>query len=366
MCKRFQCSRREVCGHPREERYFVRVCACCGGVHLKGVRHGRFKQCSGCMQVHYCSVRCQELDWAEHSRWCTQKNKSKSAAAVFAQGGGVVNLTHLFVADNMEESARAAAEAAYYIPHATGPPHLRPHPAPAPATGGAGAEPGAKPATGGAAFAAKHGGTAAPTIAFLESDLGMPRATHAEGHHVFPEGMPEGQTTMMDIEALLPENIIFMERSRQMHERILNEPRLRIWLPRALHIHQHIVKVVRALLSWRSSLLFKVGIAVDVHHRFHTAHYAYMKPLSHLRDGVRYEGMHVVYIHKTRSTIAMAEHMAINNLLDCKEFQSKIANKKTDLDTHIPGDESDDDRYDAVGPHYLYIAWGEPGPCNRK
>ena len=240
------------------------------------------------------------------------------------------------------------------------------HPALAPATGGAGAEPGAKPATGGAAFAAKHGGTAAPTIAFLESDLGMPRATHAEGHHVFPEGMPEGQTTMMDIEALLPENIIFMERSRQMHERILNEPRLRIWLPHGLHIHQHIVKVVRALLSWRSSLRFKVGIAVDVHHRFHTAHYAYMKPLSHLRDGVRYEGMHVVYIHKTRSTIAMAEHMAINNLLDCKEFQSKIANKKTDLDTHIPGDESDDDRYDAVGPHYLYIAWGEPGPCNRK
>jgi len=228
------------------------------------------------------------------------------------------------------------------------------HPAPAPATGGAGAEAGAKPATGGAGLVNALG---------VDSDAAP---THAEDHHVLPGGMPEGQTTMMDIEALLPDNIVFMERSRQMHERILNEPRLRIWLPHALHIHQHIVKVVRALLSWRSSLRFKVGIAVDVHHRFHTAHYAYMKPQSHLRDGVRYEGMHVVYVHKTRSTIAMAEHMAINNLLDCKEFQSKIANKKTDLDTHIPGHESDDDRYDAVGPHYMYIAWGEPGPCNRK
>ena len=178
--------------------------------------------------------------------------------------------------------------------------------------------------------------------------------------------MPEGQTTMSDIEARLPRNIIFMDRSPQMHKAILEDARLRIWLPRNLNIHQHVVQVVHALLSWRSSLRFKIGITVDVLYRFNTADYAYVKPHSHLRDGVRYEGMHVVYVHKTRSTIAMAEHMAINNLLDCKEFQSKIANKKTVLDTHIPGDESDDDRYDAVGPHYLYIAWGEPGPCNRK
>lgn len=178
-------------------------------------------------------------------------------------------------------------------------------------------------------------------------------------------GQPEGQTTMRDIEARLPSNITFMDRSPQMHKAILEDPRLRIWLPRNQNIHQHVVEVVQALLSWRSSLRFKIGITIDVVYRFNTPDYAYVRPHSHLRDGVLYEGMHVVYIHQTRSTIAMAEHFLINHLR--KLFKSKIANKKVDLDNNGQNnDGSDDERYDAVGPHYLYIAWGEPGPCHRK
>ena len=61
----------------------------------------------------------------------------------------------------------------------------------------------------------------------------------------------------------------------------------------------------------------------------------------------------------------MAEHLIINHLRNL--FESKIANKKVDLDTNGQNnDGSDDERYDAVGPQYLYIAWGEPEPCHRN
>ena len=195
--------------------------------------------------------------------------------------------------------------------------------------------------------------------------LKMPPAEAYVPGKVFSTSIPEGQTTRRDIEARLPSNITFMDRSQQMHKAILEDPQLRIWLPRNNNIHQHVVEVVHALLSWRSSLRFKIGITVDVVYRFNTADYAYVRPHSHLRDGVLYEGMHVVYIHQTRSTIAIAEHLIINSLRNL--FKSKIANKKVDMDTNGQNnDGSDDERYDAVGPHYLYIAWGEPGPCHRK
>ena len=190
----------------------------------------------------------------------------------------------------------------------------------------------------------------------------QPKSDLTAEDQLFPAGMPEGQTTVRAVEARLSEHVNNMERSRPMHERILEEPRLRIWLPlntKSNFVLQHVVAVVRALLVWRPSLMFKVGIAVDAYHRFHTADYAYMTPLSQLRDGVRYEGMHVVYIHPTRSVIAMLEHCAMNHFLELPEFKSHCANKKRDMDTHIAGDESDDDRYDAVGPHSVYIVWGE-------
>jgi len=177
--------------------------------------------------------------------------------------------------------------------------------------------------------------------------------------------MPAGQTTLRDIEARLPDQIKFMQRSSQMNKAILEDPLMRIWLPEDNNIHEHVFVVVRALLSWRSSLRFKIGISIDAVFRFSKASYAYLKPGSKLSDGVRYEGMHVVWVHQTRSTIAMAEHLLINILLH--SFGSKIANKKKDMDINQQNkDGSDDERYDAPGPHYLYIAWGEPGPCNRK
>ena len=111
--------------------------------------------------------------------------------------------------------------------------------------------------------------------------------------------------------------------------------------------------------------MFKVGMTVDPLHRFNTASYAYSKPESHLRDGVRYEGMHVVYIHEARKVIATSEHFMMNHFLENLEFESHCANQKRNLDTSFVNDDSDEERYDAKGPHSLYIAWGARGAYHR-
>ena len=152
-----------------------------------------------------------------------------------------------------------------------------------------------------------------------------------------------------------------------MLQQILKDPSVRIWLPTKYNdMQQHVVEVVDSLLLARPSLRFKVGIAVCALSRYWHSGYGYCLPESHLRDGVRYEGMHVVWMHQTRMVVAMAEHCLENYFLVTPMYQHKCANVKSDIDDHVPGDESDDERPTAPGPHTLYISWGEPGPKYRK
>ena len=86
--------------------------------------------------------------------------------------------------------------------------------------------------------------------------------------------MPEGQTTLDAVEATMTEIVKDMERTRPMCVQILEDPSLRIWIPARKQdnfVFQHIVYVVRALLSWRPSLMFKVVsrlICFSMHVRF--------------------------------------------------------------------------------------------------
>ena len=180
--------------------------------------------------------------------------------------------------------------------------------------------------------------------------------------------MPEGQTTLDAVEAAMPEIVKDMERTRPMCVQILEDPSLRIWLPaqkQETFIFQHIVSVVRALLSWRPCIKFKVGLTIDPAFRFGTPTYAYSNAKTHLRDGVIYEGMHVVLIKESRKEIALAEHLMMNHFLNNAEFDKHCANKKLNVDTSFGNDDSDDERFDAKGPYALYISWGSPGPYHR-
>ena len=180
--------------------------------------------------------------------------------------------------------------------------------------------------------------------------------------------MPEGQTTLDAVEATMTEIVKDMERTRPMCLQILEDPSLRIWLPaqkQETFIFQHIVSVVRALLSWRPCIKFKVGLTIDPAFRFGTPTYAYSNAKTHLRDGVIYEGMHVVLIKESRKEIALAEHLMMNYFLNNAEFDKHCANKKLNKDTSFENDDSDDERFDAKGPYALYISWGSPGPYHR-
>ena len=39
---------------------------CCNTCHISG----KFKKCSGCEKVYYCSKECQRQDWKEHKKTC--------------------------------------------------------------------------------------------------------------------------------------------------------------------------------------------------------------------------------------------------------------------------------------------------------
>ena len=163
------------------------------------------------------------------------------------------------------------------------------------------------------------------------------------------------------------EKVICMERTKDLLERILRDGCVRIWLPTNPRlIHDHVVNVVNCLLQGNPCRLFKLGIAVDPPHRFNDASYAYCRPETQLHDGVRYEGMVVVYMNPFRDAVSVAEVFGINYFLKQPEYRGRCANRKRDLDDNFQVDQSDEDRPDAPGPHSLYIVWGERGPCSRS
>ena len=112
------------------------------------------------------------------------------------------------------------------------------------------------------------------------------------------------------------------------------------------------------------NLKFKIGITVDPDYRYYRASYAYNKLSAQERDGVRYSGMIIVYVHPVRSTVEMFEENMIDKFT-ADEFKRRCVNVKKDLDDHIRFDHSDEEKTSASGPHCAYIVYGLPSPVRR-
>ncbi len=129
-----------------------------------------------------------------------------------------------------------------------------------------------------------------------------PAAGSAAGPSV--SGHPVGQRTWEAVRALLPEKVLRLERCKPMFEDLLADLRISVWLPKDTHIVQHVKQVANSLLP---GMRFKIGVTVDPNWRYYEAGYAYCKNTSHERDGVRYEGMIVVYAHPVRDVVCAFE-----------------------------------------------------------
>ena len=111
---------------------------------------------------------------------------------------------------------------------------------------------------------------------------------------------------------------------------------------------------------------FKIGITVDPEWRYYEAPYAYCRPCSQNRDGVRYEGMIIVYAHPVRDVVCAFETSLITLFKENLHFKCRIANVKEDFDNHICFSDSDEEMEHAPGPHCLYISYGLPCPAKLR
>ena len=121
---------------------------------------------------------------------------------------------------------------------------------------------------------------------------------------------------------------------------------------------RHAVNVVRDLPD---HMRFKVGITYQLENRFYNVPYAYSMPSSHVQDGVVYEGWKLVYVHHIRQVIGMLEHALIKIF---KVYgvpgiaKERCANRLEIFDNNMDCEQSDEERSDAVGPHWVYITFG--------
>lgn len=169
-------------------------------------------------------------------------------------------------------------------------------------------------------------------------------------------GSPKGQRSWEEVAPLLSDSVACLERCKKVLQQILDDcHRIYLWLPSDGRIDQHVKQVVRNLLPGHH---FKIGITDNPPRRFYEPWYAYWKEHAKSKDRIAYEGMYVVYMHQSRSTVAMAEHCLISFYTNDCLFKKRCANRKDDLDDHIRHDESDEERSDSPGPHFLYVAFG--------
>ena len=64
----------EIVPHMKYTKTFSNNCWHCGAdaIHRK-----KFKKCSGCYQVRYCSKECQRNDWSAHKNICRRLHGSE-------------------------------------------------------------------------------------------------------------------------------------------------------------------------------------------------------------------------------------------------------------------------------------------------
>jgi hypothetical protein len=174
-------------------------------------------------------------------------------------------------------------------------------------------------------------------------------------YHCCASGIPVGQADWPAIKKLLPEKVLRLERCKGMFEALLEDLHASVWLPPDGNVLPHVQRVIGALLPGHH---FKFGIAIDALDRLHHAEYAYRKPETQQREGVKFEGMYVVYVHPVRAVVAFAEHACIHYFKENCLTSARCVNKKADLDDQKHFDDSDEEREDAQGPHVLYITFG--------
>ena len=134
-----------------------------------------------------------------------------------------------------------------------------------------------------------------------------------------------------------------------------------VWLPSHLDFLGHVQSIVAQIPH---QYAVKVGVAHDPEERlwgvssiFNTTrktHYAYSTEYAKNKDKVEYEGLIVVNVNCSREVIETLEHGAI--ALVRQLFPRQCRNRKVDQDSKK--DRNDGSGDEAVGPHFLYIAYG--------
>ena len=170
------------------------------------------------------------------------------------------------------------------------------------------------------------------------------------------------QTDLEAVMARLDKGVLRLERTKPMLQLALEDLRMQVWLSPDTDYVRHVRRVVDSLPHHMN---FKVGITVCPEARYYHARYAYCLPSAQERDGVRYEGMIIVYVHAVRDVVGMMEHTFIHILKVNVHLKSRVANVKVDFDNHIEFDHSDEETEAAPGPHSFYIVWGPPIPKCR-
>jgi len=166
-----------------------------------------------------------------------------------------------------------------------------------------------------------------------------------------------GQTDWEEVKAHLSDEVLHLERCKPMFTAALRDYCTSVWLPNDKNYAPHVTRVVASLPL---KLKFKIGITVDPENRFYHAPYAYSKPHTQERDGVRYVGMIIVHVHQERDRVATMEHCMQEAFKGNSNFKSRMTNMRSEFDDHIQFDHSDEENEAAPGPHCVYIVYGMP------
>lgn len=160
------------------------------------------------------------------------------------------------------------------------------------------------------------------------------------------------------VSALLTPEVLGLERTISEVRWALEDTNTTIRLTATQDPIRHAVNVVRDLPD---DMRFKVGITYQLEQRFYNVSYAYSMPSIHVKDGVIYEGWKLVYVHHIRQVVGMLEHALIKIF---KVYgvpgiaKERCANRLEIFDNNMNCEQSDEERSDAVGPHWVYITFG--------
>jgi len=161
----------------------------------------------------------------------------------------------------------------------------------------------------------------------------------------------------------LTKKVLKLERTRKMFERCIEHFDMRVCLPLDSHYVQHCQRIISMVPA---RMRFKIGVCFDPPERLDAGwkNYAYMNALTQRKDGVRYEGMIVMFSCCSRDVVNMLEIGLIDWAL--QTYSRRCANRKVDYDQkHCDHDGSDSAEEHGSGPHQCYLVWGPPQGSGR-